>query len=92
MTPERVRDLVERADAYILALRQVLYSRKPDVRRLATGRLDEHGSAWVAAREGWAEAQGDVFTQVLGEALKRDPCPSCGKLWDCLPTCDGRLT
>lgn len=57
LTKIQFQDLVQRADAYILALRQVVYSKRPDVRALALGRLDELGSCWRAARESCA---GDI--------------------------------
>jgi hypothetical protein len=44
-------DLVQRADAYILALRQVVYAKRPEVVRRATERLNELGSCWYAARQ-----------------------------------------
>jgi hypothetical protein len=47
-------DLVQRADAYILALRQVVYSKRPEVRRIASEHLNELGSCWYAARESCA--------------------------------------
>ncbi len=47
-------DLVQRADAYILALRQVVYSKRPEVRRMASESLDELGSCWYAARQSCA--------------------------------------
>lgn len=43
-------DLVQRADAYILALRQVIYSGMPETRKAAAKRLNELGSCWYAAR------------------------------------------
>jgi len=47
-------DLVQRADAYILALRQFVYSKRREVRLSAFERLNELGSCWYAARESCA--------------------------------------
>ena len=31
------------------------------------------------------------LTETLGEALKREPCPECGELWECESTCPSRV-
>jgi hypothetical protein len=54
LTYGQFEDLVKRADAYILALRQVIYSGRPEIRRLASERLNELGSCWQAARDSYA--------------------------------------
>ena len=52
--PPQFVDLVQRADAYILALRQCIYSSRRDVIERAQARLNELGSCWYAARESCA--------------------------------------
>lgn len=46
--------LAQRADAYILALRQVVYAGDLGVHNRAFMRLDDLGSCWRAARESCA--------------------------------------
>jgi hypothetical protein len=46
-------DLIQRADAYILALRQVAYE-SPEVLQSDSDRLNELGSCWYAARQSCA--------------------------------------
>jgi hypothetical protein len=50
---DRRDDLMKRADAYILALRQVVYSKRPDIVRLAQERLNDLGSAWSEIHTAW---------------------------------------
>lgn len=50
---DKFNTLLKKADAYILALRQVVYSNRADIRQLASGRLNELGSSWCTARANW---------------------------------------
>jgi hypothetical protein len=54
LTEGQFEDLVKRADAYILALRQVVYAGDPETRERARAKLNELGSCWYAARESYA--------------------------------------
>jgi len=58
-------DLVRRADAYILALRQALYAGSPDIRKRAMDRLNELGSCWYAARLRYPGAHAMTFLRSL---------------------------
>ncbi len=54
ITEGQLIDLVQRADDYILAMRQVIYSNRPGVKDRAMQKLNELGSCWYAARESCA--------------------------------------
>lgn len=52
----QVRCLIVVADAYILALRQIIYSNQPEVARAARERVNDLGSAWTQERTGIEKA------------------------------------
>ena len=56
LTDRQFIDLVQRADAYILALRKTLslYAGNGEVELRSQAHLNEAGSCWYAARENYA--------------------------------------